>query len=227
MNGSGVVKQIAVICSLAAFFLVGASIECFAQQDPGTNAASAAKVTELENEITNAVKDVEAIVNQMVPAYKRQPHMHVSTYKGGWFHPGAQRPNYNADVRTTQEKGYDDKEYVSSDLNQGLAWIGNQLEFNANLKYFYTNRTFPKKKLTDAEMQRINDLYKTIGKSENELKAILHPEEMDETAGSGGADAPATTEKHYLLDRKKGMMLLACAVGVLVISFTIRKLVAR
>jgi hypothetical protein len=191
------------------------------------SAADNPKAAELEDEITNAVKEVEGIVNQTVPAYKRTPGMEVFRYQGGWFHPGAQNPNYNADVRTTQEKPYDEKPYVTSDLNPGLVWIGKQLEFNANLKYFYTNRNFPKKKLTDAEMQRINELYKTIGRCEHDLKAILHPEEREGAADSAAGAQAATGAEPHLLDRKKGTLLLFCALAVLLISFTIRKLLAR
>jgi len=48
-------------------------------------------------------------------------------------------------------------------------FIGDELEFNSMTKYFYTDRTLPKKRLSDAEMNEINDLYRAIGRDGHAL----------------------------------------------------------
>ena len=124
-----------------------------------------------------AVGQVEKLVNQPVLAYRRAPGMRVSEFKPGWFHEGASKPDFNnVDVRASQEKIYDAYDYVTSDLNPGIVFVGKQLEFNANLKYFYTNRSLPKKKLTEAEMLEINRLYRIIGHCESELVRLKNPQ---------------------------------------------------
>ena len=99
--------------------------------------------------------------------------MQVSTYRPGWFHEGAIKPNFNTvDVRATRETPYDPRPYVTSDLNPGVVFIGSQLEFNPMTKYFYTDRSLPKKKLSEAEMIEINRLYRTIGRCEQQLAEL-------------------------------------------------------
>jgi hypothetical protein len=39
-------------------------------------------------------------------------------------------------------------------------------------KFFYTDRSVPKKKLTEAEMVEINRLYRIIGKNQTELTLL-------------------------------------------------------
>src|ERR1043166_9464507 len=94
------------------------AIRLTAQQ--ATNAPVDTNAIRTEMEAT--MHQVEKIVNQPVAAYRRAPGMHVSTFKEGWFHPGALKPPFlTVDVRQTQETPYDKYEYVSSDLNPGLA----------------------------------------------------------------------------------------------------------
>ena len=169
---------------LLAFYTSGA-----AWAQPSTN--KEAQVAALEAERKVAVGQVEKIVNQPVLAYRRTPGMRVGEFKPGWLHEGASKPNFNAvDVRATQEKIYDNYEYVTSDLNPGIVFIGRQLEFNGSLKYFYTNRSLPKKKLTEAEMLEINRLYRIIGRCEHELVGFKNPQ----LAGSSGDGSAATAE---------------------------------
>src|SRR4051794_946965 len=124
-----------------------------------TNTAS--QIAAIQAEMKQATDKVRQIVNQPVTRLVRKPGMHVSTYKPGWFHEGATKPNFNSvDVRTTQEAIYDKNQYVSSDLNPGVAFIGAELEFNSMTKYFYTDYTLPKKKLTEAQMVEVNRLYR-------------------------------------------------------------------
>jgi hypothetical protein len=117
-----------------------------------------------------AIAKVKAIVNQPVTQVSRKSGMNVIIYKP-WFHDGAIKPDFDTvDVRKTQEFIYDKYPYVSSDQNPGVAFNGAELEFNSMTKFFYVDRSLPKKKLTEAEMLEINRLYRIIGDSEKKLK---------------------------------------------------------
>jgi hypothetical protein len=157
------IKLFISLCLSAVCFAAPLAAQTVTNTAADTNAVKA--------EMEAAIHQVEKIVNQTVPAYQRTKGMHVSESKPGWFHPGAIKPDFNhVDVRATRETAaFDQHEYCSSDLNPGLAWRGRDLEFNAMTKYFYTNRTFPKKRLTEAEMLEINRLYRIIGKCEQQL----------------------------------------------------------
>jgi hypothetical protein len=137
-----------------------------------TNQSQAA----LELEMTNAYQRVLQIVNRPVRAFAKTPNMDVSVFSPGWFHDGASKPNFNTvDVRQSQELNYAKNKYVTSDLNPKVVFLGAELEFNAMTKLFYTNRSLPKRKLTEAEMLEINQLYRVIGKCERALLRINNP----------------------------------------------------
>ena len=147
-------------------------------------------------EMEAAIHQVEKIVNQTVLAYRRTPGMRVSESSPGWFHEGAIKPNFNAvDVRATQETPYATKEYVTSDLNPNIVFIGRQLEFNSMTKYFYTNRSLPKKKLTQAEMEEINRLYRIIGRCEQQLAQKQNPQKPSAQADSDSSESGSTPGK--------------------------------
>jgi hypothetical protein len=148
--------------------LMGLCQSCFAGQ-----AAAIAKRAALESEMKYAMDQVRAIVNQPLQAVARTSAMNVSTYKPGWFHQGATKPDFNTvDVRATQDTNYGKHEFVTSDLNAGLVWFGSQVEFNSMTKYFYVDYSVPKKKLTQEEMLEINRLYRIIGRCEQELAKL-------------------------------------------------------
>jgi hypothetical protein len=46
-------------------------------------------------------------------------------------------------------------------------------------KYFYVDRTLPKKKLTQSEMIEINSLYRTIGDCERQIAKLRRPTRED------------------------------------------------
>ncbi|MFO1450990.1 MAG: hypothetical protein U1F61_22725 [Opitutaceae bacterium] len=116
---------------------------------------------------------VKEIVNQPVSSQPITRGMRVSSYPEGWFHEGATKPDFErVDVRATQELPYANKPFVTSPLNPGVAFPGPALEFNSMIKYFYTDRSVPKKKLTEAEMVEVNALYRVIGKCERDLQAL-------------------------------------------------------
>jgi hypothetical protein len=136
------------------------------------------KIAALNKEMEQAIEQVKKIINQPVLRYARGPGLKVTVYSPGWFHEGAMKPDFNkVDVRQTQEFNYDPHPYVTSDLTPGVVFKGTDLEFNAMTKYFYTDRSVPKKKLTQPEMLEINRLYRTIGKCETELAALTTPPE--------------------------------------------------
>jgi hypothetical protein len=172
------------------------SVVCFAARSSAQTATNSASGTNaVKAEMEAAIHQIEKIVNQTVPAYPRTKGMHVSVSKPGWFHEGATKPDFNhVDVRASRETAaFDQHEYCTSDLNPGLVWRGRDLEFNANTKYFYTNRTFPKKRLTEAEMLEINRLYRIIGKCEQQLSPPSTPD------ADTGSDSSATPEKRKRL----------------------------
>jgi len=161
------------------------------------------QIAALQLQLTNAWHQVEAIVDQPVQAYRRDPGYHVSVYSPGWFHPGASTPDFNhVDVRQSQQLVYTSP-WVSSDLNPNMMFRGSDLEFNANTKLFYTNRDLPKKRLTEAEMLQINSLYRTIGHCQSEIDRIQNPPEadsttadtQDDTNGAAPPKAIATIER--------------------------------
>jgi hypothetical protein len=111
---------------------------------PGTG-PHPADAAGLKAEIDEAMAYVRWIVNQPVQSYRQTPEMEVSVYRPGWFHPGATRPDFNnVDVRNHRDLSYGKNEWVTSDLNPGMAFRGSDLEFNSAAKFFYTDRTVPR-----------------------------------------------------------------------------------
>jgi hypothetical protein len=175
-------------------FVLCASYSALAQQPTAGNTQT--NLAALKAEMNQAMDKVRAIVNQPVQAYRRARGMRVAEYPY-WFHEGAARPHFNTvDVRTTQELIYDKDDYVTSDLNPGIVFIGRQLEFNSMTKYFYTNRSLPKKKLSQAEMLEINRLYRIIGRCEKEIVALENPEPTKE---EGTAEVETTESETQLV----------------------------
>jgi hypothetical protein len=108
---------------------------------------------------------VIALINQPVTHLPRTGDPEV--FSPGWFHAGATKPDFaNVDIRLTQEFPYENATYVTSDLNPNEMFLGKELEFNAMTKYFYVDRSLPKKRLSEAEMIEINSLYRIIGEDE-------------------------------------------------------------
>jgi hypothetical protein len=155
---------------IALFSLLGlVTASCAAQ----STAATTAQRAELESEMKAAIEKVQFLVNQPVEPLLRVGGMQISTYKPGWFHEGASKPDYNnVDIRRTQDVSYGKHEYVTSDLNPGIVFRGAEVEFNSMTKFFYTDRSLPKKRLTEAEMVEINRLYRIIGRCEDALTKL-------------------------------------------------------
>jgi hypothetical protein len=177
-----------------------------ANTPPPASSSSAASEQKIDRKNAQAIMDdaitrVKAIINQPVRPVTRTPDMPVSTSSPGWFHPGAIKPDFKTvDVRSSQDRQFDRRPYVTSDLNPGVAFIGTEIEFNPMTKYFYVDRSLPKKKLTEAEMLEINRLYRIIGQCEEKL---LPP----------SAFAMALISGH-----KNALIIAAVSLGVLLLA---------
>ena len=177
---------------------------------PQTNVAA------LQAEMSQAMARVRLIVNQPVTRLVRQPGMRVRVYSPGWFHEGATIPDFNTvDVRATQERIYDQAGYVTSDLNPGVVFIGSQLEFNSMTKYFYVDRTLPKRKLSEAEMLEINRLYRVIGRCEQQLAALLKPSAGRKTDGDEDSSPDSETGATVVRGRIPPSRLIYGGLGIL------------
>jgi len=185
-----------------------------ARQTTNTNANTQSQTAAVQAEMKAAVQQVERIVNQPVTKLARKPGMHVSVFKEGWFHPGASKPDFNkVDIRTSQEAPYEKYEYVTSDLNPGVVFIGRELEFNSMTKYFYVDRSLPKKRLTEPQMVEVNRLYRIIGRCEEQLDRLQNPQAasklLDDTSGSA-----ASGKRPRLLNPYLGGVLLLVVIAL-------------
>jgi len=177
----------------------------------------------LQAEMQAAIHQVERIINQPVTAYRRAPGMKVGLFSPGWFHAGATKPNFNTvDIRATQETPYASHEYVTSDLNPGVVFLGRQLEFNSMTKYFYTNRVLPKKKLTEAEMQEINRLYRIIGRCQQQLARSQEREPTSSGASDTAETTPSSAKRPRLVNPYIGGGALVLLSIILIFSYSRR-----
>jgi hypothetical protein len=168
-----------------SLFILSAAVRASAQSSIDTNSD---QIAALQLQLTNAWQQVETIINQPVRAYRRDPGYDVSVYGPGWFHPGAETPDFNnMDVRKSQQLIYT-ATWVSSDVTPNMMFRGSDLEFNAMTKLFYTNRSLPKKKLSEAEMLQINSLYRTIGHCQSEIAHLQNPLPQNPPAAETAAD---------------------------------------
>ena len=105
--------------------------------------------------------------------------------------------------------------YVTSDLNPGVVFIGSQLEFNSMTKYFYVDRTLPKRKLSEAEMLEINRLYRVIGRCEQQLAALLKPSAGRKTDGDEDSSPDSETGATVVRGRIPPSRLIYGGLGIL------------
>lgn len=170
--------------------MVFAAVGRVAAQTPAATNSTSEQIAALQLQLTNAWHQVETIVCKPPPAFRREPGYDVSVYSPGWFHPGAITPDFNTvDVRKSQELTYT-AQWVSSDITPNMMFHGRDLEFNAMTKLFYTNRSLPKIKLSEAEMLQINSLYRTIGHCQSEIARLQpHPSATETATADTSADA--------------------------------------
>jgi hypothetical protein len=178
----------ACISLLVVYAVIGrVSAQPSADQTPAATNSTPDQIAALQLQLTNAWHQVETIVNQPVPAFRREPGYDVSVYSPGWFHPGAMTPDFNTvDVRKSQDLTYT-APWVSSDITPNMMFRGSDLEFNSMTKLFYTNRSLPKKKLSEAEMLQINSLYRTIGHCQSEIQRLQNPSSQNASVAEPAA----------------------------------------
>jgi hypothetical protein len=190
------------------------------------------QIAALQLQLTNAWQQVEAIVCQPVRAYQRTPGYDVSVYSPGWFHPGAETPDFNhVDIRQSQELPYASHTWVSSDITPNMMFHGSDLEFNAMTKLFYTNRDLPKKKLTEAEMVQINSLYRIIGHSQDEI-AKLQPPPAAQAAADSDSDsdtnsAPPAIAAIERIPQQTRILYGSIGIGTLIVIVLALRLVKK
>lgn len=177
----------------------------------------------------DAIAQVNHIVNQPVTAFRRTESMEVSEFGPGWFHPGANTPDFDrVDVRQSQETAlYSAHKYVASDLNPNMVFLGDELEFNANTKLFYTNRALPKKKLSEADMLEINRLYRIIGQCNRQIAALQNPGTAAHRSAGQAAETDTDTTPAPGISRDKMILIFSGAVVLVVIVFIISNLLRK
>lgn len=192
----------------------------------------------LQLQITNAFQSVLKIVNQPVRAYVRTANLSVSVYSPGWFHDGAIKPNFDTvDVRQSQQLIYANEPYVTSDLNPGVVFMGRDLEFNAMTKYFYTDRSIPKHRLSEAQMLEINRLYRIIGHCQTELRRMQTQVDAQAAQSNNANNAESDTEPAPASDqplarlqsipRQTRLLYGGIGIGALVLLMVVLRLVRK
>jgi hypothetical protein len=145
-------------------------------------------------EENKAMDEVRRIVNQPVRSFPLTPDMSVTTFQGSWFHWNHGPPNYKGvDVVTCQQLPYAKSTYVNCDVNPGVVYYGRDLEVNGALEYFYNDNTSPKRRLSLAEMNEINRLYRIIGSCEDALLALQPPPPAPPETDTNDVDETAAT----------------------------------
>lgn len=190
------------------------------------------KLAACQLDLTNAWQRVSEIVNQPAQVYTRTADAPVSVFHPGWFDPGASIPDFNTvDVRLTQQLMYQGK-WVTSDLNPGVMFLGDDLEFNSMTKLFYADRTLPKHRLSDDEMQEINQQYRIIGRCQAEIRALQPPASATAPAtgqatGSNPAAHPNLLTTIWSLPQEKRVEYIGVPVVALIGLFIALRLVTR
>jgi hypothetical protein len=161
-------------CLMALFILLMSASPPAMAEDGAAQPSTEQQIATIKAQQKQVIEQVKAIVNQPITHVPRSPWAMMSIFHPGWFHPGAILPDFNkVDIRQTQDTApYARNHYVSSDLNPSEMFLGAELEFNSMTKYFYTDRSLPKKKLTEKEMLEINSLYRIIGADQRKLAEL-------------------------------------------------------
>lgn len=138
---------------------------------------------------------IRAIVNQPAPIQVRTTRMRVQTTHGAWYPEAASAPDFAvADARATQQKNYDGKGYLAAAADPGAVYLGDDIEYNPVLSYYYADRTIPKKKLRPEEMEEINALFRSIAECDRQLKSPPTPSK-EAPSSADIAQSPASPDK--------------------------------
>jgi hypothetical protein len=174
-------------------------------------APSSAEPAGIQTERDAAVEAVKRIINQPVEALPRRSDVSLGFFSPGWFHAGAVKPDFaTVDVRKSQTFPYDKWEYVTSDVTADLMFRSSDLEFNSMTKYFYVDRSRPKKRLTEEEMLEVNRLYRIMGRNDAPV-----PSHQAAAVQRPPADALPTAPLRVVLAAVLGVIV---AVGAILYS---------
>jgi hypothetical protein len=194
------------------------------------------QIAALQLQFTNAWLRVCAIVGQPVQAYQTDNQYPIAIYPG-WFHPGAEIPDFNTvDVRQSQQFPYESHQYVSSDQLPALMFKGADLEFNAMTKLFYTNRSLPKKRLTEDEMVEINSQYRIIGHCQDQIRELQAGPIGNRAAALESSDDDDSTNDVASgqmlaglrgIPRKTRLIYGGIVIGVLIVIFVVSRLFGK
>ena len=161
-----------IVSCLAALFVVVLSPQVARAQEVQTPLGQKETIAQLDADAAQAKRRVIEIVNQPITHLARTDE--AGEFSPGWFHPGAIKPDFNkVDIRQTQSFPYKGYKYVTSDLNPTEMFVADELEFNPMTKCFYTDRTLPKRELSEDEMVEVNRLYRIIGRDEQAHQSRL------------------------------------------------------
>ena len=181
----------------------------------------------LQLEKAKANQRVLQIVNRPVRSYVRSPNMRVWISSPGWFHEGASKPDFNTvDVRKSQTFPYATSQYVASDLNPKIVFLGPDLEFNSMTKFFYTDRSVPKHRLTETEMLEINQLYRIIGRCESEIERLQAPP-VDKVQTSVAAALDPVLDRILSMPEGTRTLYIGIALGGLILVVILYRSVKR
>ena len=123
-------------------------------------------------EFDRTTRQVQAIVNQTPPVVPKTAG--AESYHYG-YHPGAEKPDYDAADSLQSKRELWKGEFVNMDDAPGVFYRSSECEFNPQTKFFYLNRSLPKKKLSDAEYHELTRLYHLLGQQEKTVADAAPP----------------------------------------------------
>jgi hypothetical protein len=135
-------------------------------------------VSEARRKLETALASAREIINQPVQGTPVTPQMLLKAeqHLDGWDYLPAQTPNFiEAHIEDTQWVDSAGTEWVTCNLTPGLAFPLKNLETNAQTRFFYTDLTLPKKRLTAEEMAQLDVIYHQIGMYAAYLQRAGHP----------------------------------------------------
>ncbi|HZZ19510.1 MAG TPA: hypothetical protein VFE25_09080 [Opitutaceae bacterium] len=133
---------------------------------------------EARQKLSLALARAREIINQPVDSVPMTPEIRskAAVYQQGWVHDGAEIPHFiDAHIEASQEPVAAQYYWVTCNLTPGLAFRSQDREFNAQTKFFYMDRSLPKKRLSAGEMAELDVVYHKIGMYAAYLQRAGHP----------------------------------------------------
>jgi hypothetical protein len=136
-------------------------------------------VSEARRKLETALASAREIINQPVQGTPVTPQMlkqSAEQHLAGWDYLPAQTPNFiDAHIEDTQWLDTLGADWVTCNLTPGLAFRAKDLETNVQTRFFYTDLTLPKKRLSAEEMAQLDVIYHQIGMYAAYLQRAGHP----------------------------------------------------